>query len=355
MSRTKNRQPPTGTQTEAQSPSPALPAQLAGSGALDRLVDTARGYAENATAETTRRAYAADWRRFARWCRRHGADPLPPDPALIGLYLTHCAAPADRAPALSVASIERHLSGLTAGYRQRGFELERGNRHIVDVLAGIRRQHGRPPQQKAALSADDLLAMVDTLDYSLRGLRDRALLLVGFAGGLRRSELVSLDCHRDDTPDSLGWVDRFEDGLVLSLRGKTGWREVEIGRGSAEQSCPVAALDRWLHYARIEFGPLFCRVSRDNKRALAERLSDKHVARLVKQTVLAAGLRPELSERERAALYSGHSLRAGLASSAEIEERYVQKQLGHASVEMTRRYQRRRDRFRINLTKAAGL
>ena len=97
------------------------------------------------------------------------------------------------------------------------------------------------------------------------------------------------------------------------------------------------------------------RTSRDGKHALDARLSDKHVARLIKTTVLKSGIRADLSEAERLALFSGHSLRAGLASSAEVDERYVQKQLGHASAEMTRRYQRRRDRFRVNLTKAAGL
>jgi integrase len=86
-----------------------------------------------------------------------------------------------------------------------------------------------------------------------------------------------------------------------------------------------------------------------------DRLTDRHVARLVKTAALAAGVRGDLSEQDRAQKFSGHSLRAGLASSAEVDERYVQKQLGHASAEMTRRYQRRRDRFRVNLTKAAGL
>lgn len=96
-------------------------------------------------------------------------------------------------------------------------------------------------------------------------------------------------------------------------------------------------------------------ITRTGLKATSERLSDKHVARLIKACVRDAGLRPELSEKERVRLFSGHSLRAGLASSAEVDERYVQKQLGHASAEMTRRYQRRRDRFRLNLTKAAGL
>ena len=95
--------------------------------------------------------------------------------------------------------------------------------------------------------------------------------------------------------------------------------------------------------------------SRDGKRALEARLSDKHVARLVNAAVLKSGVRSDLPEAKRLAMFSGHSLRAGLASSAEVDERHVQKQLGHASAEMTRRYQRRRDRFRVNLTKATGL
>jgi integrase len=110
-----------------------------------------------------------------------------------------------------------------------------------------------------------------------------------------------------------------------------------------------------MHFARIDFGPVFVATTRDGTRALTTRLNDRHVARLVKATVLKSGLRPDLPEQDRLALFSGHSLRAGLASSAEVDERHVQKHLGHASAEMTRRYQRRRDRFRVNLTKAAGL
>lgn len=115
------------------------------------------------------------------------------------------------------------------------------------------------------------------------------------------------------------------------------------------------ALSQWLHFGRIDFGPIFVAVSRDGLKATQDQLSDNHVARLIKQTVEQAGLRPEFSKAERLRLYSGHSLRAGLASSAEVDEHCMQKQLGHASAEMTRRYQRRRDRIRVNLTKAAGL
>ncbi|VVT01688.1 Site-specific recombinase XerD [Roseovarius sp. EC-HK134] len=333
----------------------SLPSSVAGSGVLDRLVDTARDYARAAASENTLKAYAKDWAHFTRWCRMKGTEPLPPSPEMIGLYLADLASGSGPSPALSVSTIDRRLSGLAWNYAQRGFTLDRKNRHIATVLAGIKRKHARPPVQKEAILAEDILAMVATLPFDLRGLRDRAILLLGYAGGLRRSEIVSLDVHKDDTPDSGGWIEIFEKGVLLRLNAKTGWREVEVGRGSKDQTCPVHALEQWLHFAKIDFGPVFVSISRDGKRASETRLNDKHVARLIKHTVLDAGIRSDLPEKERLALFSGHSLRAGLASSAEVDERYVQKQLGHASAEMTRRYQRRRDRFRVNLTKAAGL
>ena len=197
--------------------------------------------------------------------------------------------------------------------------------------------------------------MIASLPDNLRGLRDRAILVLGFAGGLRRSEIVSLDHGKDDAPDSGGWRDTMQDGILIRLRGKTGWREVEGTRGSSDQTCPVHAMEQWLQFARIDFGPIFVAILRNGKTAMRTKLNDKHIAPLIKQTVLDAGLRPDLPIDQHLQLYSGHSLRAGLASSAEVDERCVQKQLGPASAQMTRRYQRRRDRFRVNLTKAAGL
>jgi integrase len=210
--------------------------------------------------------------------------------------------------------------------------------------------------QKEAVLAEDVIAMIETLDRgTLRGLRDRAMLLIGYAGGLRRSEIVGLDLKADQTEDGRGWIDILDKGMLVILRGKTGWREVEVGRGSSDATCPVAAVETWIRFAKLAHGPLFRRVTGQGKTVGPERLNDKEVARLVKRAAIAAGVRGDLSELERALKFSGHSLRAGLASSAEVDERYVQKQLGHASAEMTRRYQRRRDRFRVNLTKAAGL
>ncbi|WP_442868722.1 tyrosine-type recombinase/integrase [Bradyrhizobium sp. CCBAU 21360] len=338
-------------------PAPVPAAQSGVPAHLERLADRAREYVDAASSANTRRAYASDWKHFSGWCRRQGLEVLPPSPQTVGLYITACAsgaATADR-QANSVATIERRLSALTWNYAQRGTPLDR-DRHIATVLAGIRNTHGAPPRQKEAVLPEDVIAMLETLDRgTLRGLRDRAMLLLGFAGGLRRSEIVGLDVHRDDTQDGQGWVEILDKGMIVTLRGKTGWREIEIGRGSSDATCPIVALQTWLKLARIGHGPLFRRVTGQGKDVGPDRLNDQQVARLVKRAALAAGVRADLTEGERVEKFAGHSLRAGLASSAEVDERYVQKQLGHASAEQTRRYQRRRDRFRVNLTKAAGL
>lgn len=353
---------PEDAAAETQAPSPPLPAAATSRlpAHLDALANRARGYVEAASSASTRRAYASDWKQFASWCRRQGFSLTPPDPQTVGLYITALAsgsaAGTASADKKSVATIERRLSALTWNYAQRGQPLDRKDRHIATVMAGIRNKHAAPPRQKEAVLPEDLIAMLETLDRgTLRGLRDRAMLLLGFAGGLRRSEVVGLDVGRDQTEDSSGWVEILERGMLVTLRGKTGWREVEVGRGSSDATCPVVALQTWLKFARIVHGPLFRRVTGQGKELGVNRLNDQEVARLVKRTALVAGVRGDLPEGQRGKLFAGHSLRSGLASSAEVDERYVQKQLGHASAEMTRKYQRRRDRFRVNLTKASGL
>jgi integrase len=354
---------------------------------LAALGEKARDYARNARSENTQRAYDADWRQFSSWLRRQGFDALPPNPQTVGLYLAACVDGGRGKDPISVATLERRLSGICWRYRQLGEPLDTSDRHISTVLAGIRRVHGRPPIQKEAIFTDDLRAMLATLDNDLRGLRDKAILAIGFAGGLRRSEIVGLDCGPNQSEDGTGWIEIFagaeastasmnarakpprrekdddapesgapsEGGLLLTINGKTGWREVEIGRGSRPDTCPVILLETWMRLGRVNQGPLFRPIARKNGGVSSERLTDKHVARLVQKTALAAGIRGDLSEGERKRAFGGHSLRAGLASSAQIEEAHVQRHLGHASAEMTRRYQRKRDRFKVNLTKAAGL
>jgi len=282
---------------------------------LAALAESAKNYAR---ADNTRRAYDADWRHFSSWLRRQGFSQLTPDPQTVGLYLAACADGPGAAGArniggvhagarnigaghsagpTSVATLERRLSGICWHYRQLGDPLDARDRHISTVLAGIRRQHGRPPVQKEAIFADDLLAMLSVLDMDLRGLRDRAILAIGFAGGLRRSEITGLDCGREQTEDGTGWIEIFpadpggEGGVLLTINGKTGWREVEIGRGSRPDTCPVALLETWMRLGRISHGPLFRPIARKNGGVAAERLTDKHVARLMQKTALKAGIR----------------------------------------------------------------
>ena len=221
------------------------------------------------------------------------------------------------------------------------------------------------PSQKEAIFADDLLAMLATLDNDLRGLRDRAILAIGFAGGLRRSEIVGLDCG----PNQIRGRERLDRDFSAPARhpaqrrrrAADHQRQDRLARGrdrsrlSPRHLPGRSARDLDAARPRSVMGRSFRPIARKNGGVSAERLTDKHVARLVQKTALQAGIRGDLSEGERKRAFGGHSLRAGLASSAQIEEAHVQKHLGHASAEMTRRYQRKRDRFKVNLTKAAGL
>ncbi|MDI7861937.1 tyrosine-type recombinase/integrase [Rhizobiaceae bacterium n13] len=273
-----------------------------------------------ASADNTRRAYASDWKHFAAWCRRNGVAIMPPRPETVGSYLAALAtggAGAERKMA-SIATLKRRLSALAWNYGQRGLILDRSDGRIADALTAARKLGSRPAPGKQALRPDELVAMLETLDRAtLRGLRDRAILLLGFAGGLRRSEIVGLDCGPDESENGSGWVDIRSDGMLVALRSRRGKREIAIARSASESSCPVAAVESWMKYARLAHGPLFRRVTGKGRSAGSVRLNDRHVARLVKQAALAAGIRPELSAGARGEMFSSHSLRAGSASFQE--------------------------------------
>ncbi len=307
--------------------------------ALGAVSETARDYISQAKAENTVRAYRADWNDFFTWCSAHGLPAMPADPRTVTLYLSHLAA------THKASTLTRRISAVSQAHQLAGLKSPTHAAAVRALMAGIRRAKGTAPAAKAAALTQDIRAMVAALPAGLLGARDRALLLVGFAGAFRRSELVGLNV--DDAQFTA-------DGLVVTLRrSKTDQegegRKVGIPYGSNPETCPVRALRAWIDGSGITAGPLFRSVNRHGQ-IQAPRLSDKAVALVVKRYASAAGL--------NATNYAGHSLRAGLATSAAIagaSERSIMNQTGHRSTTMVRRYIRDGSLFRENAAARVGL
>ncbi|HTE18398.1 MAG TPA: tyrosine-type recombinase/integrase [Armatimonadota bacterium] len=306
---------------------------------LQQLQEQATEYLGQAKSANTLRAYRADWADFTAWCESAGASSLPAAPETLALYLTA------RAETHTVSTLQRRLAAISQAHQAR--DLETPTKHLLvrSVWAGIRRVRGTAQQGKAAAVTEDLRLMVERLPLTLIGIRDRALLLVGFAGAFRRSELVSL--NRAD-------VTVGRDGVTVHLRRSKTDQEGAgttkgIPYGSNPDTCPVRSLREWLSRTGIKSGPLFRPVDRHGR--LGEgRLSDRAVALIVKRCAAAAGL--------KAADYSGHSLRAGLATSAAaagVSERAIMKQTGHKSERMVRKYIREGSLWRDNAAGRVGL
>jgi integrase len=301
--------------------------------------ERARDYAAQAIAANTRRAYGADWRDFSAWCAQQHLPCLPATPETVAVYL------AELAGYRKTSTVGRRLSAIAQAHKTLGLDSPTADPAVRAVMAGIRRRHGTRQQGKEAALTADVRAMVATLDRSLAGRRDRALLLLGFAGAFRRGELVALDV--EDL--------RFTgEGLIVEVRrGKTdqegAGRQAGIPAGRSAATCPVRALQEWLRVAGITSGPLFRPVDR-HANLRPTRLTSQSVALVVKRSAAAAGLDP--------ARYAGHSLRSGLATSAAaagVAERVIMDQTGHKSLPIVRRYIRRGSLFRDNAAAQVGL
>jgi len=298
-----------------------------------------RGYIAAATAPNTRRAYRSDWTDFVAWCERYDLTALPATPETVARYLSALAAVA------KVSTVGRRLTAIAKAHRTAGHDSPTKSEVVHLTMRGIRRTHGVAPTQKAPALLADLRAMVATLPETPLGTRDRALLLLGFAGAFRRSELVSLDVA------DLAFGER---GLTVTVRRAKGDQEgagtikgIPFGRHGL--TCPVTAVRDWLDMSGITDGPVFRPINRHGQIRSA-RLGDKAVALVVKRAAAAVGLDPDK--------YAGHSLRAGLATAAAAagaQERDIMRQTGHRSVQMVRRYIRAGELFHDNAAAIAGL
>ena len=307
---------------------------------LEVAGERCRDYLRAAVAGSTAKAYRSDWRHFAVWCHAHGLESLPAAPETVAVYLS--ALSETHKP----STLSRRVAAISQNHQAVGYEPPTRAAVVRKALAGIRRTKGTAPAVKVPLTVDDLRIIArDHLPDGARGIRDRALLLLGFAGAFRRSELVGIDReHLEFVPE----------GVVVTLpRSKTdqegAGRKVAIPYGQHLETCAVRALAAWLALARISSGPVFRRVDRHGNIG-ADRLTGKSVAVTVKNYMAAIGKDP--------AAYAGHSLRAGFATAAACagaEERDIMRQTGHRSTVMVRRYIRDGSLFRSNAASVIGL
>jgi integrase len=273
-------------------------------------------FISEATASSTRRAYRGDLAHFLAW--RGG---MPATAEQVARYL------ADYAAVLSMATLARRLAGIRAAHVARGFPDPTKGELIRLTFRGIRRKHGQPQRRVAALSTDDLLAIVRSLGQSTKDIRDAAILLIGFAGAFRRSELVAIDCNDMDMSDTGVRIILRRSKTDQAGRGRT----VSISRVQGLM-CPVRALEQWLLAARITEGPVFRPVTKSG-RVITRRISSEVIAGVVKDRVDV--IRGDPSR------YSGHSLRAGFATEAArmgVPMWKIKAQTGHLSDSMLERY-----------------
>jgi site-specific recombinase XerD len=278
---------------------------------LEGLGARAAAFARASKSPATERAYASDWRYFEAWCSRAGLTALPAAPATIGGYLAH------RADDLKVASLNRCVAAIVAAHRVAGHSLDREHPAISAVLAGIRRRFGSRQEAKTAILTADLRKMVRALPATLAGVRDAAVLLIGFAGAFRRSELAALDLEDVEVTDL---------GLILTIhRSKTdqvgAGRKIGIPRGR-KGTCPVEALDRWIKAGRISSEALFTALDRSHA---GERISGQAIAEVVKRAAvraLASILPATLDTRCALVLPKGYHRLDGIAGDRPVPRGY---------------------------------
>jgi site-specific recombinase XerD len=292
---------------------------------------------KNSKASNTVRAYKSDFNDFGLFCAQNGFKSLPSEPKIVSLYLTQLST-----KNVKMSTIKRRLVSIGVIHKLKGHYLDTKHPLIVENLMGIKRRKGSIQNGKKPLLINNLKKIINVIDYlkveKIKKLRDRTIILIGFSGGFRRNEIVSLDY--DD-------LDFVPEGLKISLRkSKTD----QFGEGTLKglpyfdnpEYCPVISITNWLNKSGINSGPLFRRFTKGSKLS-DNRLTDQTVALLIKEYLELAGIDSKN--------YSGHSLRSGFATSAAesgVEERTIMAMTGHKSTEMVRRYIKEANLFKNN-------
>ena len=292
---------------------------------------------QSSKANNTIRAYKSDFRDFGLFCAQNGFKSLPSEPKIVSLYITHLSS-----KGIKMSTLKRRLVSIGVIHKLKGHYLDTKHPVIIENIMGIKRRKGSIQKGKKPLLINNLKKIINAIDEdnteNIKKFRDRSIILMGFSGGFRRNEIVSLDY--DD-------LDFVNEGLKISIkRSKTD----QFGEGSVKglpyfdntQYCPVLSLKNWIEISRIRSGPLFRRFSKGTKLS-EKRLTDQTVALLIKKYLKIAGIDSKN--------YSGHSLRSGFATSAAeagVEERNIMSMTGHKSPEMVRRYIKEANIFKNN-------
>jgi len=292
---------------------------------------------KHSKAYNTVRAYKSDFNDFSLFCAKNGFKPLPSEPKIVSLYLTHLSTKDSK-----MSTLKRRLVSIGVIHKLKGHYMDTKHPSIIENIMGIKRRKGSVQKGKKPILINILKAIINVIDEQkkeeIKMIRDRSIILIGFSGGFRRNEIVSLDY--DD-------LDFVPEGLKINIRrSKTD----QFGEGSIKalpyfdnlKYCPVVSLKKWIEISKISSGPLFRRFAKGSK-LLEKRLTDQTVALLIKKYLELTGIGSKN--------YSGHSLRSGFATSAAdsgAEERSIMAMTGHKSAEMVRRYIKDANLFKNN-------
>lgn len=290
---------------------------------LSPTLQRAREYANAAKATNTQNAYTRHWQEFETFSTARGYVPFPASVTAVMEFLTDQAERGKR-----VATIDQKLAAIAFKHRAADVPTPTQTQIVREVMSGIRRTHGTAAQQKAPITRGELSSMIQSLPNDLRGARDRAMLLLGYAGAFRRSELAALEIED---------VRFLNDAMLVTVRRSKTDQE---GHGAvkriplleASELCPVRAVRNWLDASHLESGALFRAIDRWGH-TRGEPLTDKVIALVVKQAAQRAGLEPRQ--------FAGHSLRAGFVTQAATDqapEWAIAEMTGHKSRAVLQRY-----------------
>ncbi|MDA9623715.1 tyrosine-type recombinase/integrase [Pelagibacteraceae bacterium] len=292
---------------------------------------------KNSKAVNTVRAYKSDFKDFGLFCVQNEFKALPSEPKIISLYLTYLSSKDAK-----LSTIKRRLVSIGVIHKIKGHYLDTKHPIIIENLMGIKRRKGTVQKGKKPILTNDLVKLINVIDKAkivdIKKLRDKSILLIGFAGGFRRNEIVSLDFED---------LDFVIEGLKITVKkSKTDQYGEGLIKGlpyfENKMYCPVTTLKKWLNVSKIKDGALFRRFTKGSK-LTKSRLTDQTVALIIKEYLNLAGI--------NSTNYSGHSLRSGFATSAAesgAEERSIMAMTGHKSTEMVRRYIKDANLFKNN-------